>query len=217
MEFPDKPSQRQEMHFMNRFLTPVLGLVCIASLVSLIALTAIGFAIFTQAQTPYNWMNQMWSGSGTTNGGMGGMMGQTGQTSASINPLLPYFGVIFAVLIGVTVIGIVGLGYYLLYPQMRISAMQPAAASEKIAQKTSSSTLPYESVSKTLTEEERKIIEVLNNHNGKYLQKYIRNETGLSRLQTHRIIARLADRGIVSLEKTGNTNQVIMASWLQNQ
>ena len=59
--------------------------------------------------------------------------------------------------------------------------------------------------------------EVLNAHNGKYLQKYIRNETGLSRLKTHRIIARLADRGIVSLEKTGNTNQVFLANWLQQQ
>ena len=76
---------------------------------------------------------------------------------------------------------------------------------------------PYESVSKTLTEEELKIINVLNAHNGKYLQKYIRSETGLSRLKTHRIVARLAERGIVSLEKTGNTNQVFLANWLQQQ
>ena len=75
----------------------------------------------------------------------------------------------------------------------------------------------YDSVTKTLTEEERKIINVLNNHNGKYLQKYITNETGLSRLQTHRIIARLAERGIVSLEKTGNTNQVYLANWLTQE
>ena len=77
--------------------------------------------------------------------------------------------------------------------------------------------MSYESVSKTLTEDERKIINVLNSHNGKYLQKYIRNETGLSRLQTHRIIARLADRGILTLEKTGNTNQVFLADWLKQQ
>jgi len=36
----------------------------------------------------------------------------------------------------------------------------------------------------------------------------------LSRLQTHRVVARLAERGIVTLEKTGNTNQVLLADWL---
>jgi predicted transcriptional regulator len=200
------------MRRVNVFLA-----ILIASLAALIAITAIGFSIFTTNQNPYNWMNQMFSGSGTTTGGMGGMMGQTGQTTVSNNPLISYFGVIFAVLIGVTVIGIVGMAYYVVYPQIRMGTAQSAAAYQNIAQKTSSVSSPYESVSKTLTEEERKIIEVLNDHNGKYLQKYIRNDTGLSRLKTHRIIARLADRGIVTLEKTGNTNQVYLADWLQNQ
>ena len=59
------------------------------------------------------------------------------------------------------------------------------------------------------------MVEVLVAHDGKYLQKYIRSETGLSRLKTHRIVARLAERGIVSLEKTGNTNQVFLAEWLK--
>jgi uncharacterized membrane protein len=68
---------------------------------------------------------------------------------------------------------------------------------------------------KTLTADERKIIEVLSAHDGKYLQKYIRKEAGFSRLQTHRIVARLAERGIVALEKTGNTNTVHLAKWLK--
>jgi uncharacterized membrane protein len=68
---------------------------------------------------------------------------------------------------------------------------------------------------KTLTDEERSVIQVLTVHDGKYLQKYIRKEAGLSRLKTHRILARLADRGIVSLKKTGNTNQVELSDWLQ--
>jgi len=143
------------------------------------------------------------------------MMGQTGATQASTNPLLPYFGVLFAALIGTTIVGIVGLAYYLLYPQIRVGADQSAV--QNTSQQTPNGSSPYESVSKTLTEEERKIIDVLNAHNGKYLQKYIRKETGLSRLKTHRIIARLAERGIVSLEKTGNTNQVFLANWLQQQ
>ena len=148
------------------------------------------------------------------------MMGQPGTTTSS--GLLPYFGVLFAVLIGVTIMGVVGVGYYLLYPQIRVGSVgviqttQNIAATQSATNSTNGAT-PYESIAKTLTEDERKILEVLNSHQGKYLQKYIRNETGLSRLQTHRIIARLADRGIVSLEKIGNTNQVYLANWLNQE
>ena len=207
------------MRRVNLFLA-----ILITSLAALIALTVIGFTIFTSAQNPYGWMSQMFQGTspGTTTGGMGGMMGQTGTTQTSANSLLPYFGVFFAIAIAITVLGIVGLAYYLVYPQIRMGSapIQPIVqnASQQVsAQTITNSASPYESVSKTLTDEERKIITVLNAHQGKYLQKYIKNETGLSRLQTHRIIARLADRGIVSLEKTGNTNQVYLASWLQKQ
>jgi len=188
--------------------------ILIASLIAIVALTIVGFTIFTSAeanqQSANNWMSQMW-------GGNGGMMGQTGTTpttQAASSPLLPYFGVLFAVLIGVTVVGIFGVSYYFLYPQMKFGAAKPAVA---LSQPTQNGGAAYESVAKTLTEEERKIINVLNSHNGKYLQKYIKNETGLSRLQTHRIVARLADRGIVSLEKTGNTNKVFLANWLQQK
>ena len=122
---------------------------------------------------------------GTTTGGMGGMMGQTGTTQTSANSLLPYFGVFFAIAIAITVIGIVGLAYYLVYPQIRMGSapIQPIVqnASQQVsAPIITGSASPYESVSKTLTDEERKIITVLNAHNGKYLQKYIKSETGLA-------------------------------------
>jgi DNA-binding MarR family transcriptional regulator len=74
---------------------------------------------------------------------------------------------------------------------------------------------PYTAVLRTLTPEERKVVEVLASHDGKYLQKHIRREAGLSRLKTHRILARLADRGMVSLEKSGNTNEVLLSNWLK--
>jgi uncharacterized membrane protein len=197
------------MKRVNMFLT-----ILIASIAALVASTAIGLAIFAQTQNSTNWMSQMF-GSSSSTGGMGGMMGQTGTPATTTTSLLPYFGVLFAVLIGVTVFGIIGLGYYLIYPQIRVGNMQPMQTS--VTQPVATTTTAYESVAKTLTEDERKIIQVLNAHEGKYLQKYIRNETGLSRLQTHRIIARLADRGIVSLEKTGNTNQVYLANWLNQE
>ena len=68
-------------------------------------------------------------------------------------------------------------------------------------------------VLKTLKPEERSIVNVLDVHGGTYLQKYITKEAGLSRLRTHRLVAALAERGIVQVEKQGNTNQVSLAKW----
>lgn len=185
--------------------------ILIVSLAALITLTVIGITVFTYApssnsQYRGNWMGDMW-----------GMMGGAQPTSVQ-NPMMPYFGVLFVVFIGVTVTGIGGLAYYALFPEIRKSAAIETA--EPILKtcavgKTQNNASAFESVMKTLTDDERKVVEVLETHDGKYLQKYIRSETGLSRLQTHRIVARLAERGIVSLEKTGNTNQVLLADWLR--
>ena len=148
---------------------------------------------------------------------MGGMMGETGQTAVQ-NPALPFFGVAFVVLIGVAVVGVVGLAYYVALPEIKTGTApvvcEPVPQS-KVEQEQKVACTPLESIVKTLSDEERKVVEVLNAHDGKYLQKYIRNEAGLSRLQTHRIVARLSERGIVTLEKTGNTNQVLLADWLK--
>jgi uncharacterized membrane protein len=148
---------------------------------------------------------------------MGGMMGGAAQTSVQ-NPALPFFGVAFVVLVGVTIVGVGGLAYFLAFPEIKtVSALkaEEAVVHNAVEQPVQNACTPYESVSKTLTDEERKVVEVLTAHDGKYLQKYIRKEADLSRLKTHRIVARLAERGIVTLEKTGNTNQVLLADWLK--
>ena len=49
------------------------------------------------------------------------------------------------------------------------------------------------------------------------LQKDIRWKTGLSRVKTHRILHRLAKRGIVSAEKYYNTNKITLADWLTRE
>jgi len=190
----------------------VFLILLILSITALITSTIVGFIIFAQTPAQNNWMGQMW--------GSGGMMGQNGNvgnntTTSTANAWLPTFGIIFALIIVLIVASIVGVAYYLLYPQIRVGTAPttPVVASYSAV----SNGNVYESVAKTLTEDERKIVEVLNAHNGVYLQKYIRSETGLSRLKTHRIIARLADRGIVSLEKVGNTNQVFLANWLNQK
>ena len=190
----------------------VFLILLILSITALITSTIVGFIIFAQTPAQNNWMGQMW--------GSSGMMGQNGNvgnnaTTATANAWLPTFGIIFALIIVLIVASIVGVAYYLLYPQIRVGTAPttPVVASYSAV----SNSNAYESVAKTLTEDERKIVEVLNAHNGVYLQKYIKSETGLSRLKTHRIIARLADRGIVSLQKVGNTNQVFLANWLNQK
>lgn len=185
----------------------------IVSIAALLIATILSFILFSSNQNPYNWMGQMFGGDTTyADGMMGGMMGESASVAAT-NSSVPYFGALFAALIGVTVVSIIGLSYYLVYPQIREGAIIPAPSS---ALENSNGPKAYESIAKTLTSEERKVINVLSGHNGKYLQKYIKNETGLSRLKTHRILARLSERGIVSLEKTGNTNQVYLANWLND-
>jgi predicted transcriptional regulator len=197
--------------------TNVFLIILIVSLASLISLMVIGFAVFASgSQYPSNWFSDMWSQMSGT--GMGGMMGGTEPTPVQ-NPALPYFGVTFVVLIGVTIVGVVGLAYFLAFPEFRTGVApvicDTAVQGKPVEQTGQSQCTPLESVVKTLTDEERKVIEVLKVHDGKYLQKYIRKEAGLSRLKTHRILARFSERGLVTLEKTGNTNQVSLASWLR--
>ncbi len=146
---------------------------------------------------------------------MGGAGGTQTQNAAG-----PFFGVAFVALVAVAVVGIGGLVYFFVFPEIRtnLAAMKPPTVVSSMTGNVGgqvSGVSPYESVLKTLTADERKVIGVLKAHEGKYLQKYIRSEAGLSRLQTHRIVARLADRGIVSLEKTGNTNNVLISDWLK--
>ena len=128
---------------------------------------------------------------------------------ATTNTYGSILGASIIILIGLVVAGIGGVVYFQLYPEIKATNQNTASTV------TSQSSQPIESVLKTLREDEQKILEVLMNHDGKYLQKYIRKEAGLSRLKTHRVIARLAERGIVTLQKTGNTNEVHIADWLK--
>jgi uncharacterized membrane protein len=186
------------MQKINLFL-----ILLITSLISLAILMVVGLYVLASPY-PSNWFNDMW-------GHMGSMMGSS--TVPAQNPALPYFTVLFVVLVGVAVVGVVGLVYFFMFPQIK-TAEQATSSQELSAGKNGATA--YEAIVKTLTDEERSVIQVLAAHDGKYLQKYIRKEAGLSRLKTHRIVARLADRGIVSLKKFGNTNEVVLSDWLRS-
>jgi uncharacterized membrane protein len=204
---------RPYMRKINLFL-----ILTVVSLVSLIAVAAAGYFVLSGASpsstTRSNLAGQMF-------GGMGGMMGGSAASQVQAqNSAGPYFGVAFVAFVVVAIVGVAGLVYFVAFPEIRSNAIgSPNMVQKPISAVAESSAgtkeAPISSVLKALTGDERSVVEVLNTHNGKYLQKYIRSETGFSRLQTHRIVARLAERGIVSLEKTGNTNTVLLANWLK--
>jgi len=183
------------MQKVNLFL-----ILLIVSIVFLIILFLVMFYVLPSSSTQPEWWSDMWSH-------MGGMMGGTGQVS---DPNLFYFGILFVVVVGIVIVSVGGLVYFFMVPEIMTNAQLPSKA-DPISSKSSS----YDSVFKTLNEDEQKVLTVLKNHDGKYLQKYIRNEAKLNRLKTHRILARFAERGIVTLKKTGNTNEVTLAEWLQ--
>jgi len=93
-------------------------------------------------------------------------------------------------------------------PQISIPEEEPAPASPQPATDT------LDSVIETLSDDERKVVEVLLAHNGKYPQKFIRTEAKLSWLQTNRVISHLTERKIIGMEKDGVIENVVLAKEL---
>lgn len=175
----------------------------------------------TTAPTPYqsSWMTQMWNSMGM-HGMMGGDYGAYGSTAPS------YLWIIPAGLIGIAAVSAIGAAFYFAFPEIKPATIAHETArnapvcvdpkkdlAEALA--TNAQPNPCQTISKTLTPEENNVLNVLVAHQGKYLQKYIRKEAGLSRLKTHRIIARFAERGIVTVKPSGNTNEILLSDWLQ--
>lgn len=122
-------------------------------------------------------------------------------------PDIPFFVPLAPLLFLTTVLAsVVGVIYYFVMPEIRSYIENEKSSRDAAA---------AQMVIKTLKPEEQKVIEVLRAHGGKYLQKYITKEAGLSKLKTHRIIARFAERGIVQVAKKGNTNEISLVEWFR--
>ncbi|BBE42020.1 helix-turn-helix transcriptional regulator [Conexivisphaera calida] len=118
----------------------------------------------------------------------------TGRAPAGIPFFMP---LTFLMFLAMTLAGSVGVIYFIVMPE--------------IARGRGGSELDVEGLMKFLLPDERRIVQILVEHGGEYLQKSISREAGFTRLRTHRAIARLAQRGIVSVERSGNTNLVRLA------
>ncbi len=211
-------SGMQKLHF---FLT-----IFIITLSVLMTLALVGWYLSATAPSYYgsSWMSQMWGshlGSNGNYGGMGGMMGNTDGTTNSYLWLVP------TALIVVVAVSVIGVAFYLAFPQLRYV--------KRTCELPNSNSVPVEHIRsdaelavnpavepntcgvllKTMTPEEQKVLNVLVAHQGKYLQKYVVKEAGLSRLKTHRVVARFAQRGIVTVKESGNTNEILLSDWVK--
>ena len=204
-------------------------IVLITTVGVLVSLAAVAWYLAATAPSYYgsSWMEQMW-------GRWGGMMGGGG-TSASSN-----LWVVPVLLIAASAVAVIGVVFYLVFPELRYikgaSCSPQIPESVPVQAKTTQTTAPTSSaisnistvspnlpatntcyvLLKTMTPEEQKVLNVLISHQGKYLQKYLGKEAGLNRLKTHRIIARFAQRGIVTVTEYGNTNEVLLADWVKS-
>ena len=116
--------------------------------------------------------------------------------------LIPLSTLLFLFTLLASVVGVI---YFLVLPEMKDYVAGTGGGKEGVSV-----------VLRTLKPEERKVVGVLDVHGGKYLQKYITKEAGLSRLKTHRVVATLSERGIVQVEHRGNTNEVMLAKWFHD-
>jgi uncharacterized membrane protein len=217
------------------------------TLAVLVTLALVSWYFAASAPTYYgsSWMGQMWGnhlGTSGNNWGMGGMIGD-GTYGNGVGTTPSYLWIIPITLIGIVAVAIIGVGFYLYFPELRYvrsrGSCNPQTAEPVISQTkateatTTNSTSPVfgsfpatplpvspqnncEVLLKTMTPEEQKVMNVLVSHQGKYLQKYVGKEAGLSRLKTHRIVARFAQRGIVTVKEFGNTNEIIISDWVRN-
>lgn len=127
-----------------------------------------------------------------------------------------YLWVLPPVFMALLIFGLIGLVYFLVVPEIKLSKIVTPVAGARPPD-TALTNEKFSTVLKTLRSDEAKVLNVLISQGGKYLQKHISRETELSRLKTHRIIARLAARGIVTVRSSGNTNEVSISEWLKSE
>jgi len=201
--------------------------IFITTLSVFLALALVGWYLAATSPSYYgsSWMSQMWGphlGTDGNYGGMGGMMGSGSGATTSYLWLVPVG------LIVIVVVSVIGVVFYLAFPQLRYVKrtceipnvnsvmMEPVKSDVGLVGGSAVEPNACGVVLKTMTPEEQKVLNVLVAHKGKYLQKYVSKEAGLSRLKTHRIVARFAQRGIVTVTEFGNTNEIVVSDWVRN-
>lgn len=174
---------------------------------------AIAFVVITLVAVSLVGLTLFYS---TDNGGGG--RGYGAQNTQSVSDQRSLWLFVFAIPLAATLVIAV---YTALFPQIKVEK-KPALTDT--AQTNPTKPIPQEksqtldAVLRVLNADEKKVVNALgSSSDGVMLQKDIRWKTGLTRVKTHRVLARLAARGIVKAEKYYNTNRIILADWIVNR
>ncbi len=143
-----------------------------------------------------------WGTTPTTGGMMGGMMNMG---MHMFNMFIPFWFFLFFFL--VVLVG-------LIYMVSQKSYREPERPVSRVVSKPVEKVEEEPDIFKVLRPDEKMVVELLIKNGGKMLQKDLRWELGMNRVQIHRIIERLEERNIVSRKPVGNTNEVILADWI---
>ena len=72
----------------------------------------------------------------------------------------------------------------------------------------------FEDVMKVLREDEKEVCMAIWKEGGTAMQKDVKWMTGLSKVKTHRVVSRLASRGVITVSKENRRNRLSLAPWL---
>ena len=129
--------------------------------------------------------------------------------------LIPVAAVIAVLLIIIIVI--------LLFPRLKsVRSSKPLEPEvkkieEREAIEKTAAEKPLDVTLRLLSEDERRVVELLVRSGGQMLQKDISYELKLNRVKTHRVLVGLIERGVVGAEKHFNTNMITLADWLRDE
>ena len=139
-----------------------------------------------------------------TRGGIGGRWRGTSDWSFSL-------AIIFVPIVFLFILA----AYQIIFPELSEKTHRETEISVDSGKKEGESVI--NAVLRVLKDDENQVVETISDEGGTMLQKDIRWKTGFSRVRTHRILAKLIERGIVTAEKHYNTNKIVLAEWLLPQ
>ena len=188
--------------------TIIFGILLVASIIGLVGSIYILESLY-QSQSSNSYMSDM----------MSRMMGGEGINLSEQTPIMSYMWIIPLAILGLVLVGTMGVIYFFVFPEIKKSnqPIEPIVNIELSDHTSLFGDKNFSALLKTLKPDEMIVFNVLASHGGKYLQKHISKEANLSRLKTHRVVARLSERNIVVVRPFGNTNEISISDWITSE
>ena len=188
--------------------TIIFGILLVASIIGLVGSIYILESLY-QSQSSNSYMSDM----------MSRMMGGEGINLSEQMPIISYMWIIPLAILGLVLVGTMGVIYFFVFPEIKKSnqPIEPIVNIELSDPTSLFGDKNFSALLKTLKPDEMIVFNVLASHGGKYLQKHISKEANLSRLKTHRVVARLSERNIVVVRPFGNTNEISISDWITSE